>query len=348
MSAGQAQLHAAIAAFEGQRVLLGGGVDADGSIRGVAVNIAARMEQTAPAGALRISHDTYAQVRGLFEVEVQEPLSVKGVDTPVQSYLVTRAKPRNFHIGTRGIEGVATKMIGRDAEFEALQTAFKRLFEERKLAAITVVADAGIRKSRLLYEFEAWSEARPERFYIFRGRANPQTQGQPFGLLRDILAWRFQIADDDTIEAARTKMEQGIVPLFLHDDGADLAEGHAHLLGHLIGIEWRDSRHIKGILDDPQADQEPRLSRGGATLARSLSQRWNSHRAATRRLALGRQRDAGLPGLPDRDRPRRADADPLLQPAPAVRAAQRLVRRGPPSARRGRSQKAAAARVRGK
>ena len=50
-------------------VLLGGGVDAEGTIRGIAVNIAARMEQTAPAGALRISHDTYAQVRGMFEVE---------------------------------------------------------------------------------------------------------------------------------------------------------------------------------------------------------------------------------------------------------------------------------------
>jgi class 3 adenylate cyclase len=52
-------------------VLLGGGVDADGSIRGIAVNIAARMEQTAPAGALRISHDAYAQVRGMFEVELR-------------------------------------------------------------------------------------------------------------------------------------------------------------------------------------------------------------------------------------------------------------------------------------
>jgi tetratricopeptide (TPR) repeat protein len=31
-----------------------------------------------------------------------------------------------------------------------------------------------------------------------------------------------------------------------------LAEGHAHLLGHLIGIEWKDSRHIRGILDDPK------------------------------------------------------------------------------------------------
>ncbi len=233
-------------------VLLGGGVDADGSIRGIAVNIAARMEQTAPAGALRISHDTYAQVRGVFEVDAEEPLAVKGVDAPVQSYLVQRAKPRQFRIGTRGIEGVATKMIGRDAELEVLQAAYRRLFAERKLAAVTVVAEAGIGKSRLLYEFEAWSEARPERFFVFRGRATPATGSQAFGLLRDIFAWRFQIADDDSVEAARKKMEDGIVPLFLHDDGPDLAEGHAHLLGHLIGIEWKGSRHIKGILEDPK------------------------------------------------------------------------------------------------
>ena len=143
-------------------------------------------------------------------------------------------------------------MIGRDAELEALQDAFKRLFIDRNLAAVTVVADAGIGKSRLLYEFAAWSDARPESFFLFRGRATPQTQGQPFGLLRDIIAWRFQIADDDSIETARRKMEQGIVPLFLDDDGPDLAEGHAHLLGHLIGIEWHESRHVKGILDDPK------------------------------------------------------------------------------------------------
>lgn len=59
--------------------LLGGGVDHDGSIRGQAVNIAARMEQTAPAGALRISHDAYGVVRGVFEADAQEPGFVKGV-----------------------------------------------------------------------------------------------------------------------------------------------------------------------------------------------------------------------------------------------------------------------------
>jgi class 3 adenylate cyclase len=71
------------------------------------VNIAARMEQTAPAGALRISHDTYAQVRGLFEVEAQEPLMVKGWTRRCTAPGAARqAAPSHRH---RGIEGVATR-----------------------------------------------------------------------------------------------------------------------------------------------------------------------------------------------------------------------------------------------
>ena len=231
-------------------VLLGGGVDGDGSIRGQPVNIAARMEQTAPAGALRISHDSYVQVRGLFEVSKPEPLAVKGVVEPIVSYLVAKAKPRSFRIATRGIEGVATRMIGREAEFEALQAAFKRLFAERRLFAVTVVAEAGIGKSRLLDEFQAWAEDRPETIYLFRGRATPQTQGRPFGLLRDIVAWRLQLSDGDTLAEAKAKIEQGLMPLFA--DEPEFAEGHAHLLGHLIGLDWKDSPHLRGILDDPK------------------------------------------------------------------------------------------------
>lgn len=251
-------------------VLLGGGVDAEGSIRGRAVNIAARMEQTAPAGGLRISHDTYAQVRGLFEVEAQEPLAIKGVDAPVKSWLVKHAKPRRFRMGTRGIEGVVTCMVGRQTELAALQAAFRSLFAERTLATVTVVADAGIGKSRLLYEFGAWSEAQPETFLLFRGRATPATGSQTFGLLRDLIAWRFQIQDDDSLDSARQKMLDGMLPLFVHDDGPELAEGHAHLLGHLIGIDWKDSRHVRGILDDPKQIRS-RAFHAAAQLFRRLS-----------------------------------------------------------------------------
>ena len=134
-------------------VLLGGGVDAEGSIRGMAVNVAARMEQTAPPGGLRISGDTWRHVRGVFDVEAQPPIAVKGIDEPIASYLVLRAKPRAFRTTTRGIEGVATRMVGREAELGVLQSAFERLFEQRQLEMLLVVAEAGVGKSRLLYEF---------------------------------------------------------------------------------------------------------------------------------------------------------------------------------------------------
>ena len=233
-------------------VLVGGAVGAQGNIRGLAVNIAARMEQTAPVGGLRISHDTHAQVRGLFEVELQPLLSVKGIEAPIQSYLVKSAKPRSFRRRQRGIGGLTTRMVGRDTEFGLLQTAFQRLFTERQFAAVMVVAEAGIGKSRLLEEFEGWTEAQPQSFLCLRGRATLQTATQAYGLLRDLIADCFHIRDDDTLEVAHAKLDAALVPLFVHDDGPDLAQSHAHLLGHLIGFRRRDSPHVKGILDDPR------------------------------------------------------------------------------------------------
>ena len=251
-------------------VLLAGGIDAESGIHGLAVNVAARMEQTAPPGALRISHDTYAQVRGVFEVEAQAPISVKGVDAPVQTYLVKGVKARAFRVMTRGIEGVETRMIGRDAEFGQLKDAFDRLFADRTLAAVSVVGEAGLGKSRLIYEFSNWTEARPEPFLIFQGRATPSTLDQPYGLLRDILAWRFELADGDSMDAAKAKLERGLMPLFEPEDGADGAEAHVHLLGFLIGLDYAESRHIKGIRED-QRQIRNRAFHAAAELFRRIS-----------------------------------------------------------------------------
>ncbi len=229
-------------------VLLGGGVDAEGTIRGTTVNIAARMEQSAPPGGLRISHDTYRHVRGVFNVTKEPPLLVKGSDEPMVTYLVHGTKPRAFRVVTRGIEGVETRMVARDAELEQLQDAFRSLYRSARPIAIDVVAEAGIGKSRLLYEFENWAEAQPETFYYFRGRAHPQTQTEPYGLLRDVLAWRLQISDGDDAETARKKLVDGVMPLFREDKAE--GEANAHLLGQLLGLDFSASPHVRGIGDD--------------------------------------------------------------------------------------------------
>ncbi len=226
-------------------VLLGGGVDAEGSIRGITVNIAARMEQTAPPGALRISHDTYRHVRGLFEVEVQTPIQVKGITEPVRSYLVLRARPRAFRVANRGLEGVETRMVGRDAELARLTETFETVCEERTLARVTVVGDAGLGKSRLGFEFGHWLELRPEPLLYFQGRPQPYGQNVPYGLLRDLLAWRFEIHDGDTQAAAQAKLAQGLAPVL----GERAAEQTA-LIGQLIGFDYDHDPHIVGIANE--------------------------------------------------------------------------------------------------
>ncbi|MBL8342230.1 MAG: AAA family ATPase [Rubrivivax sp.] len=223
-------------------VLLGGGVDEEGTIRGLTVNIAARMEQTAPVGALRISHDTFLQVRGVFDVQAQPPLMVKGRDEPLLTYFVQRAKPRAFRVETRGIEGVATPLVGRDAELAQLAALPDRVAAERTLHAATVIGQPGLGKSRLLRELQGLLEAHPQRFWLLLGRAHQGARLQPYGLVRDLLAWRLQIADSDGSELARTKLVDGLVPYL----GAQ-AEAKAHRIGQLIGLDFAQSPHVRGL-----------------------------------------------------------------------------------------------------
>ena len=237
-------------------VLLGGGIDAEGSIRSLSVNVAARMEQTAPVGAMRISADTERQVHGVFDVEAQPPIEVKGVSDPVATFLVLRARPRAFRVARRGIEGLSTRMVGRDAELAQLQRAFQQVCSAGGLSVLAIVAEAGFGKSRLLDEFQAWAQTQTQTqtqaqpFQRFQGRAHPQTQGQPYGLLRDILAWRLQMADGDSMTAAARHFEHAVASLFVADEGELAAQAHAHVLGHLIGLDFSDSPHLQGIRDD--------------------------------------------------------------------------------------------------
>ncbi|MEP7102531.1 MAG: tetratricopeptide repeat protein [Burkholderiales bacterium] len=226
-------------------VLLGGGVDAEGSIRGGVVNVAARMEQSAPPGGLRISEATYQQVRGMFDVAEQAPMSVKGIDVPVRNHLVVRAKPSTARLPLRGIEGVQTRLVGRERELETLIEVFGQVVSAQERRAVTLVGDAGLGKTRLLDEFRQALDVHDTGCHLLLGRAHPRSALQPYGLLRDLIARMLQIDDADDTSAACTKLVEGIAPL--HEHGGEAA---AHLIGHLIGLDFAASPHVELLLQD--------------------------------------------------------------------------------------------------
>jgi class 3 adenylate cyclase/tetratricopeptide (TPR) repeat protein len=119
------------------------------SALGDAVNVAARMEQTAQPGTVQVAHATQRLVASLFEFEALGGVQVKGKAAPVSSYRVIGPKANAKR--TRGIEGLRADMVGREAEFDALQRAVADL--RRGVGRIAfVVGEAGLGKTRLIDE----------------------------------------------------------------------------------------------------------------------------------------------------------------------------------------------------
>ncbi len=231
-------------------VLLGAvGTRGEITAMGDTVNLAARLEQVCPPGGILISHDTYRQVRGIFDVIPQAPLEIKGKSEPVLTYLVQQAKPRAFRLYTRGVEGVETRMVGRETEMAHLQQVFAQSILGGNFHLVTVLGDAGIGKSRLLYEFNGWAELQSVNWWWFKGRASLSMINAPYALLRDIFAFRFDIKDSDPLTLAHQKMEAGFCQ-FLGDGDETLEK--AQVVGHLIGLDFSESPYLTGLLADPR------------------------------------------------------------------------------------------------
>ncbi len=212
---------------------LGGAQERDFTVVGDTVNLTNRLETAAPVGGVLISHNTYRHVRGVFDVLEQEPLQVKGKARPVHTYLVQQAKPRAFRMLTRGVAGIETRMVGRDVELLMLQNMFRDAIEDAEVHVVTVVGDAGVGKSRLLYEFEKWIELLPEDIWYFKGRATPETEAMPYGLIRHMFAHRFEILESDSAAEVREKFRAGMA--------ATLNSDQADLVGQLLGLDFSAS-----------------------------------------------------------------------------------------------------------
>ena len=231
-------------------VLLGGtGPAGEPTVTGDPVRLASRLMNESPAGGVLVSHDTYRHVRGVFNVLAPEALQTGGSAEPVQFYRVLSAKRRAFRVQTRGVEGVETRMVGRRSELRRLTDALESVFEEGELQVVTVLGDAGLGKSRLLYEFSNWVELLPDLWYVFNGRAGQSAQGLPYALVRDLFSFRFEIQDSDPPQVAREKLERGMVAMCRETAEAEVLM-RAHFIGQLIGFDYSASPHVAGIRDD--------------------------------------------------------------------------------------------------
>lgn len=239
---------------------------------GDSVNLASRLQSLAPVNGVLISHDTYRHVRDVFDVQVVEPVLVKGKTDPIQAYVVLQEKEHAFREPARGVEEVATTLIGRQIELDRLQVLLQEVIDQQECRVVTILGEAGLGKTRLLLEFDDRLELQAD-YYIFKGRASPVTQNQPYGLLHAMFAHKFAIHDSDPPPVVRATLEKAIgvtlmnrLPVDLPDKLVDMtpvesgeqrqAQMKTHFIARLLGFEIGLSKFL------PEADPLQILERG--------------------------------------------------------------------------------------
>ncbi len=151
----------------------------DYSVMGYAVNMAARFEDASQRGEIFVGEHTQRMAAPFFEFE-PKTLAVKGASKPVTAYRLLNVRKE---VGpTRGIEGLSSPLVGREAELAALQNAIAALHDGSG-GIVAVIGEAGIGKTRLLSE--ARGSGRGVSWH--EGRTLAHTSALSYWLARDLL-----------------------------------------------------------------------------------------------------------------------------------------------------------------
>src|SRR5262249_58461635 len=92
---------------------------------GQTTHLAARLEQLATPGSIRLTADTLSLAEGYIEVKSLGPVPVKGLSRPVEVYEATGVGAVRSRLQAAAARGL-TRFVGRDTEIEQLRKALEQ------------------------------------------------------------------------------------------------------------------------------------------------------------------------------------------------------------------------------
>lgn len=207
----------------GEVVAARGATAADFLVTGDAVNIAARLQQSAEPWTVLCSERTALAAAREFVFGTPLKIAAKGKREAVSAVLVLSRGPR---AGRR-----RTPLIGREHDLAHLELVSQRAFAERRPFLVSLVAPAGTGKTRLLEEFLDRLPPIAPGATIAVAQCLPYGQRLTYWPLRAVLFSLVGIAEDLAPEDAREA-----VRAWLHDAGVEGADRVANFLSATVGI----------------------------------------------------------------------------------------------------------------
>jgi len=188
---------------------IGNDLHMDYSAVGSTTHLAARMEQLASPGSIRLSSSTLRLVEGLVQVNDLGPIPVKGMDEPVEVYDLTGASSIRRRLQAAVARGL-TRFVGRDTEIDILNQALETARNGHG-QLVAAVGEAGVGKSRLTYEFV--HSHRTQGWLILESASVSYGRATPYFPVIDLLKRYVHIEDGDDARTIRAKVTGQILTL---------------------------------------------------------------------------------------------------------------------------------------
>jgi len=173
---------------------------------GDTTNLAARMQQSAKPGNILMTDSTYNLISGHFITESIGELQVKGKEEPVLTYLLKRTRGIRTRMDIAAEKGLSP-LTGRSEELNRLHRLWD-LSKKGNGQVVFIVGEAGIGKSRLIFEFHR--SLSTEKVTWFEGHGAAYGGNMPFLPLIDLLKRNFRIEEGDSEEIVIQKIEQSL------------------------------------------------------------------------------------------------------------------------------------------
>ena len=213
------------------------------TVIGDTVNTASRLEGAAKAGQVFVSRNTYRLTRGAFAFQEMEPIQVKGKRDSLNVYELLHAKVQPDK--ARGVEGLASPLVGRERERQGLVKCLEELKRGRG-QIVMVLGEAGIGKSRLISEVRQ-REGRDLTW--LEGRSFAFSRALSYGPFLDLLRRYASIADEDSEAEARASLrarldevfpgEKEVYPVLAQLLSMRLDPDEAAIIGTMAGEAFR-------------------------------------------------------------------------------------------------------------
>jgi class 3 adenylate cyclase/tetratricopeptide (TPR) repeat protein len=208
------------------------GAAGQGMVAGDLVNTASRLQAAALPGGLLVDERTYQSTNRSILFEPVGEQSLKGKALPVPAWRALRVVAARRGGGRS--ERLEPPFVGRDEELRLLKELFHATAREKRARLISIVGQAGIGKSRLVWEFQKYLDGFVLDIYWHQGRSPAYGEGVTFWALGEMLRRRAGIAETDDVPTTRQKLEAAVAENVPDESERRWLTPH---LAALLGIE---------------------------------------------------------------------------------------------------------------